>query len=97
MNHLQREKMFDIIQEWQTQKLSRAEVCRKHNISKSQFFYWLYKFQNTKNPEEKFIPVEITKTENSSARVRILYPNRVTVIVEDAGDLNFIKKLINLV
>ena len=89
-------KMFGIIQEWQTEKLSRAEICRKHNISKSQFFYWLYKYQKTKTPEEKFVPIEIIKPEKTLSQIRILYPNQVTVIVENICDLNLIKQLINL-
>jgi transposase-like protein len=97
MKQLQQDKMYGIIQEWQTQKLTKAEICQRHNISKSQFFYWLCKFRKTHNREEKFIPLEITAPVNLAQTIRILYPNQVTVIIENAGDVSMIKQLINII
>ncbi len=100
MKNSEQEKMYCIIEEWQKDKISKAEICRRYNISRSRFFYWLYKYQkkDEKNgKQEKFIPIEVIKPIGTIPQIKIVYPNQVTVIIDNNHDLNFIKQLINII
>ena len=107
-NKQQSERMYLIIQEWESSELSRSEFCRRHSISRYSFEYWQRKFRRLsdigKLPEfskedntviaekESFIPLEV----NGGAldwSVLLRFPNGVEAEI-NSSDVVFLSHLI---
>jgi len=96
------QKMFGIIKEWKNNDLTISELCKKHNITKDSFSYWNKKYnkiQNNKSVSNKveFIPLKILQPQIAKNLLTIVFPNQVSVIIENSEDINLVKKLINLI
>jgi hypothetical protein len=63
-------EMYLAIELWKESKKTKAEYCRQNKISGDTFKYWYNKYRKEKAIQEpvktpSFIPVDITKPENT--------------------------------
>jgi len=102
-----KEEMYLAIELWQESKKTKAEYCRQNKISGDTFKYWYNKYRKEKAIQEpvkthSFIPVDITKPENTpeSANnitcITITYPTGVQVTCPTGIGVQQLKALINL-
>ena len=96
------------MEKWQASGLSQLEFCKRENLSKSTFGYWLKKYRKEKGqpkPSRKktvkaFIPVEVSKTMEvpvlSNGQIQITYPNGVKVRCPASINMHQLKTLISI-
>ncbi|WP_301191496.1 IS66 family insertion sequence element accessory protein TnpA [Plebeiibacterium sediminum] len=57
---IMQEKMFALMQEWESGDQSPREFCSSHIIKEHIFYYWRKKYTKSKAPcEEGFVPLNI--------------------------------------
>lgn len=92
-----KDKMFDLIHQWEESGLNRKTFCRKHNLNLSQFSYWRTKYLKEQSGKEKesdevFIPVKPA----TDSTLEIKYPNGVVIRVPENTSTGQLQTLINL-
>ena len=69
-----------------TSGLSRAEYCRRHNLSYHAMSYW-HKRLSQKNSRQTFVPVKMALIRNEAHRdessLRIILPGKMSVAIGD--------------
>jgi hypothetical protein len=93
-------KMSKAVAEWQSGKISIAELCDKYNCTDNSFYYWRSKLQKQNTTAPQFIPINIpNKSEpvNSPTPIKIVYPNKVCILLEDYNNIDLIGHLVKLV
>ena len=87
-----KEEMFPLVEQWQRSQESQTVFCDRQDIEKSVFGYWLKKYREHLNNQEKVF-TEIIPTVTTFFEVH--YPNGVIVKLPDAN-LTLLKSLVNL-
>jgi hypothetical protein len=93
------EKMFALMQEWESGDQSPREFCSAHAIKEHVFYYWRKKYTKSKAPtSEGFIPVAVgTQGTLDVPMVEIAYPNGTVVRLANGASLSMVRSLIGLV
>lgn len=88
--------MFELIKEWEISGLSKKAFCRNHGIARSNFFYWIKKWKNSKSETpDGFVDITPGKADVYHAQYRLRYPNGVQLEVSGIG-LSQLAALVNL-
>lgn len=88
--------MFELIEEWEVSGLSKKAFCHNHGITRSNFFYWIKKWKNSKSEvPDGFVDITPGKADVYHAQYRLRYPNGVQLEVSGIG-LNQLAALVNL-
>ena len=100
--------MFCEIETWEKSGQTKQSFCSGKKYSKTSFYYWLKKYQNTKdiveletgNPVQSFLPVNIGNQSAADtaiqAHLEICYPNGVRIICPSQTRTADLQTLINL-
>jgi len=88
------------IEKWKTSGLSQAQFCLEHNLIKSTFQYWRWKF-NQENKLHPLLPVTVTpdtKTESSpgASGISICVKGRFIVQLKERFCSSTLSKLIDI-
>jgi len=101
--HKNQDRMFNIVEEYLQKNISVTEIIKKHQITRQSFTYWreyYLKHQGHKPTEGSFIKFQVDsekeEVRTQSTMIKIIYPNMVTLVLENTKDLFLIKQLINL-
>ena len=94
-----REKMFALMQEWESGNESPRSFCSSHSMKEHVFYYWRKKYLKSKSkPEKDFVPVSVIKEEkNDIPMVEIAYPNGTVVRLGNGTSLSMVRSLIGLI
>lgn len=98
----QHKRWEEIIAEQEASGLSRAEFCRKKNLSKSNFSYYAAKLsvKNSGNAkiknkfEQLFSTVSIKKPELTLSEIKIILPNGFHCVVPSTIEIIQVRKLV---
>ncbi|PLX11869.1 MAG: IS66 family insertion sequence hypothetical protein [Marinilabiliales bacterium] len=95
-----KEKMYKLIQEWESSGLSQEKFIQIKGIAKSTFGYWRRKYNKEKR-SAAFIPVKVTETRARKSvqpreNIELSYPNGVVLRCSDQIELSRLKTLIVL-
>jgi len=96
MTKTKQEKLFDLIEERMRMGCTIVHICKKHNISPFIFGYWQRKYNNNHKAVSEFIPVNFPESKATGKCLKIVYPNSVTIEIENCDNFQLVKQLINL-
>jgi len=103
-----KEQMYLAKEKWQSSGLTQLQFCKRENLSKSTFGYWLKKYRkeqgqpkpSREKPVKAFIPVEVPKTMEvpvlGNGQIEITYPNGVKVSCPESINVHQLKSLISI-
>lgn len=93
------EKMFTLMQEWESSNQSPRTFCATHNIKEHIFYYWRKKYAKNKVPSANgFIPVTVGDSNGTDVPlVEITYPNGTVVRLANGASISMVRSLIGLV
>lgn len=103
-----KEQMYLAIEKWQASGLTQLQFCKREDLSKSTFGYWLKKYRKEKvqpkpsrgKPVKTFIPVEVSRTlvppVQDVEQLEITYPNGVKVSCSESINVHQLKTFINI-
>lgn len=72
------EKMFSLINRWQSSGLSRKAFCERENISYQRLGYWHKKYQQSAEQSNGFMDVEVSSGPNMGGYT-LQFPNGVVL------------------
>lgn len=94
------DQMFSIVEQYLKGGQIIKDICQQYNITRQSFYYWFKKYKELhpgNSSENKFIPVKIiTPSERKSPCITIVYPNKVSITIQENSDVQFIKSLVTL-
>ena len=93
------EKMFALMQEWESGNQSPREFCASHGIKEHIFYYWRKKYTKSKAPcGEGFVPVTVGNQNSLDVpMIEIAYPNGTVVRLTNGASMSMVRSLIGLV
>jgi len=90
------EKMFHLIEERIKLGCTIKHICKKYNISPLCYGYWQQKYKKFHNSVSEFISVQLPESKIHSSCIKIVYPNNVSVEIENCDNIQLVKQLINI-
>jgi hypothetical protein len=91
-------KNFALIEQWRKSGKNATIFCKENKILRSSLYYWHKRYKETPNlklkKDSKLIPVIVK--DQTIARLEILYPNGVKVIISDKIDHHILRTLVYL-
>ena len=81
-------KMFPLVKQYLSGKLSQTKFCESHGIKIHNFQYWLSKYKQNRTGGEisshQFIPIELNNNNNNNNNkqdqfIRISYPSGMII------------------
>jgi hypothetical protein len=92
-----KQKMFSIIESWESGSDSQQAFCKKAGIALSGFQYWLRKYRDEKdsNQSSSFIPVKIQSGTSGSAFAELVLPDGRRLTLYQAVDVSFLRSLLS--
>ncbi|SMO94960.1 Transposase [Saccharicrinis carchari] len=93
------EKMFMLMETWESGNLSPRLFCESHDIKEHVFYYWRKKYLKSKTSSTaRFVPVSIeNNAERDVPTVEIAYPNGTVVRLGNGASLSIVRSLIGLI
>jgi len=92
-----RERMFELIEQWQQSGLSQKAFCEQHSIRYYVFHYWYrrYRMQHVvSNNGSSFVKLQIAKPAGTSS-VEIIYPGDIRLLFHEPVSSNYLKTLMS--
>lgn len=97
MKKISNEEYYDLVCRWQTSGKSKASFAEEAGISRTTFYYWCKKFEETVPGAVQgscFSLLENHQFPDRSPSVRINYPSGISIEFFGFADADMVKKLI---
>ncbi|NJO91971.1 MAG: hypothetical protein HC831_25625 [Chloroflexia bacterium] len=100
---MQQEKMYALVEQWESSGLSKKEFSLKEGVSYDSFLYWAQKYNREINlakrsscSREIFVPLQVEYPVNMQEQpVEITYPNGVKLACSPSVSLEQLHRLIH--
>jgi hypothetical protein len=91
-----RERMFELIEQWQQSGLSQKAFCEQHSTRYYVFHYWYKRYRQNKEEgnNSSFVKLQIAKPAGTSS-VEIIYPGGIRLLFHEPVSSNYLKGLIS--
>ena len=92
-----RDRMFELIEQWQQSGLTQKAFCEQHSIRYYVFHYWYrrYRMQHVvSNNGSSFVKLQIAKPAGTSL-VEVIYPGGIRLLFHEPVSSNYLKALIS--
>lgn len=92
------QKMFDLIEQWKTSRLSQKAFCLQHEVRYYVFHYWYKRYREvhhtSKDNASSFIPLQINTSLSSAASAELIFPDGRRLLFHQPVDAHFLRSLL---
>ena len=86
--------MFSLVEQWKVSNQSKILFCKNNSINIHTFDYWYFKYKK-QNASTNFIEIKPPKT-ITTGKLRLTYPNGVSIELPENTNLALISSLIHI-
>ena len=93
-NQQRQQEMFSLVEQWKQSNQSKISFCKNNSVNLHTFDYWHIKYKKQNAPND-FVEIKSAQYV-STQKLRLTYPNGVSIELPENSNLALISALIHL-